>query len=41
VSRLLVTHLYPELDQIDVKTEISMIFPGEVIVAHDGLSLEI
>lgn len=41
VSRLLATHLYPELDRLDVKGDIAKIFSGSVIVAHDGLSLEI
>lgn len=41
VSRLMATHLYPELDGVDVKGEISKIFSGSVLVARDGLSLEI
>jgi ribonuclease BN (tRNA processing enzyme) len=41
VSRLLVTHRYPELDQVDVAAEIAASFDGQVILAHDGLSLEV
>ncbi|RMG44306.1 MAG: ribonuclease Z [Acidobacteria bacterium] len=41
VSRLLITHLYPELDGVDVKAEIQRLFSGDVIIAHDGLRLEI
>lgn len=41
VSRLMATHLYPKLDRLDVKGEIAKIFSGSVMVAHDGLSLEI
>jgi len=41
VSRLMATHLYPELDRLDVKGEIAKIFSGSVTIAHDGLSLEI
>lgn len=41
VARLVATHLYPELDALDVKTEIAKIFPGSVIIAYDGLSLDI
>ncbi|MBI3950328.1 MAG: MBL fold metallo-hydrolase [Acidobacteria bacterium] len=41
VWQLMVTHLYPELDRLDVKGEIAKIFSGPVIIAHDGLSLEI
>jgi ribonuclease BN (tRNA processing enzyme) len=41
VPRLVVTHRYPELDHIDVKAEIAALFDGEVILAQDGLRLEI
>jgi ribonuclease BN (tRNA processing enzyme) len=41
VARLMATHLYPELDHLDVKGEIAKIFSGSVIIAHDGLRLEI
>lgn len=41
VARLMATHLYPELDRVDVKAEIAKIFSGPVIIAHDGLSLQI
>lgn len=41
VSRLMATHLYPELDRLDVKSEIAKFFSGSVIIARDGLSLEI
>ncbi len=40
VSRLMATHLYAELDHVNVEAEISKIFSGSVIVAHDGLKLE-
>lgn len=41
VPRLMATHLYPELDRVDVRGEIARIFSGSVIIAHDGLRLEI
>lgn len=39
VSQLMATHLYPELDGLDVKSEIAKLFSGSVIIAQDGLSL--
>lgn len=39
--RVLLTHLYPEWDGIDVKVEARKLWPGETIPATDGLKLAI
>jgi ribonuclease BN (tRNA processing enzyme) len=41
VSQLMATHMYAELDDVDVKGEISKIFSSSIIVAYDGLKIEI
>lgn len=42
VERLLVTHVYPQLRRLDVPALIEGAgFSGEIIMAHDGLELEI
>ncbi len=42
VGRLLVTHVYPQLRELDVPALIRDAgFDGEIIMAHDGLALEI
>ena len=38
--RVLLTHLYPEWDGIDVATEAKKLWPGETIEALDGMRLE-
>ncbi len=37
---LLLTHLYPEWDGVDVETEARELWPGNTIAAYDGLRLE-
>jgi ribonuclease Z len=39
--RLLLTHLYPEWDEIDLESKARELWPGHTIAAHDGLRLEI
>ena len=39
--RLLLTHLYPEWDGIDLEAEAKKLWDGETIAARDGLRLEI
>ena len=39
--RLLLTHLYPEWDTIDLEAEARKLWPGETIAASDGLRIEI
>jgi ribonuclease BN (tRNA processing enzyme) len=39
--RLLLTHLYPEWDAIDLPAKAREFWPGETIAAHDGLRIEI
>lgn len=41
VGRLILTHLYPPCDQIDVVAEAAKEFGGEIIRAEDGLSLQV
>jgi ribonuclease BN (tRNA processing enzyme) len=41
VPRLVLTHLYPPCDAVDVAAECSLAYPGEVILAEDGLRLEV
>jgi ribonuclease BN (tRNA processing enzyme) len=40
-KQLLLTHLYPEWDDIDLEGEAKKLWPGETIAARDGLRLEI
>jgi ribonuclease BN (tRNA processing enzyme) len=40
-KRLMLTHLYPEWDKIDLEREAKKLWPGETIEARDGLRLEI
>lgn len=39
VKRLLLTHFYPPCDQVDVRALAAAYFPGEIILATDGLRL--
>jgi ribonuclease BN (tRNA processing enzyme) len=39
--KLLLTHLYPEWDTIDLPAKARELWPGETIAAHDGLRIEI
>jgi ribonuclease BN (tRNA processing enzyme) len=40
-EKLVLTHLYPEWDNIDLATEARALWSGETIEAKDGLTLEI
>ena len=40
-KRLVLTHLYPEWDDVDLVAEARQLWPGETIEAKDGLRLEI
>ena len=37
----MLTHLYPEWDAVDLEAEAKKLWPGETIVARDGLRLEV
>ncbi|MDX6695494.1 MAG: hypothetical protein QOF02_3097 [Blastocatellia bacterium] len=39
--RVLLTHLYPEWDNVDIAAEALKLWPGETIGATDGLRLEV
>ena len=39
--RVMLTHLYPEWDAIDLEAEARKLWPGETIGARDGLRIEI
>lgn len=39
--KLLLTHLYPEWDEIDVPAKAGELWPGETITARDGLRIEL
>lgn len=41
VKRVVLTHIYPASDKIDLVNEVGGGFAGEVIVAEDGLVLEV
>lgn len=41
VKKVLLTHMYPPCDEIDVVKECQREFPGEVIRAEDGMIVEI
>ena len=40
-KRVVLTHLYPEWDGVDIAAEASALWSGEVITAMDGLRLEV
>ena len=40
-GRLVITHLYPETDPADVERKVRRGFAGEIVLAHDGLELEL
>jgi ribonuclease BN (tRNA processing enzyme) len=40
-AKLVLTHLYPEWDNVDLAAEARSLWPGETIEARDGLQLEI
>ena len=41
VKRVVLTHIYPVTDLLDLVSEVGNGFDGEVIVAEDGLTLDI
>lgn len=41
VKRVILTHLYPPVEGLDLVAEVGRGFDGEVIVAHDGLALTV
>lgn len=41
VERVVLTHIFPPAEKVDLVSEIGRGFDGEVIVAHDGLKLEV
>jgi ribonuclease BN (tRNA processing enzyme) len=41
VRRVVLTHIYPVTDLVDLVSEVGKGFDGEVIVAEDGLTLEV
>jgi ribonuclease BN (tRNA processing enzyme) len=41
VRRVVLTHIYPAADELDLRSEVGRGFGGEVIVARDGLRLGI
>lgn len=41
VGRVVLTHVYPAADDLDLVSEVSKGYCGEVIVAEDGLSFEV
>ena len=38
---LVLTHLYPEWDDIDIESEAKKLWPGKTIAAYDGLRLDV
>ena len=41
VERVVLTHVYPAADALDLVKEVGRGYPGKVIVAEDGLKLEV
>ena len=39
--KLLLTHLYPEWDSIDLEAKARELWPGETVAAHDGLRIAV
>jgi ribonuclease BN (tRNA processing enzyme) len=38
---LVLTHLYPEWDGVDLESKAGELWPGKTIAAYDGLRLEV
>jgi len=38
---LVLTHLYPMMDRLDLPALVGARWPGRVVVAHDGWSVEL
>ena len=41
VHRVVLTHIYPAADELDLLTEVGRHYAGEVVVAEDGLEFEV
>src|SRR5829696_3456059 len=41
VRRVVLTHIYPAADELDLVTEVGRGFEGEILVAEDGLAFEV
>jgi ribonuclease BN (tRNA processing enzyme) len=41
VRRVVLTHIYPAADELDLVTEVGRDYAGEVVVAEDGLELKV
>jgi ribonuclease BN (tRNA processing enzyme) len=41
VRRVVLTHIYPVTDLLDLAAEVGKGFDGEIVVAEDGLTLEV
>jgi ribonuclease BN (tRNA processing enzyme) len=41
VRRVVLTHLYPPVDDPSLAGKVGSSFDGEVLVAHDGMRLEV
>jgi ribonuclease BN (tRNA processing enzyme) len=41
VGRVVLTHIYPAADEIDLVSEVGTGYGGEILVAEDGLKLSI
>jgi ribonuclease BN (tRNA processing enzyme) len=39
--RLVLTHFYPPVEDVDIRAEVAEAFPGEVVLARDGWTIEI
>jgi ribonuclease BN (tRNA processing enzyme) len=40
-GRLVLTHFYPPVEDVDIRAEVAESFPGEVALARDGWTIEI
>ncbi len=41
VGRVVLTHIYPQADEMDLAWEVGRGFDGEVLVAEDGLGFSV
>ena len=41
VQRVVLTHFYPECNGVDLRAQCAATFDGDIVLAHDGLELEI